>query len=179
MERMSDPRFPIGRFSYVPAQSAGERKQRIDTLRALPQQITEAVAGLTDAQLDTPYREGGWTVRQLLHHIPDSHLNAYVRLKLALTENNPTIKAYDEAAWAKLPDSAGPVEPSLQLLEALHTRWTALLDALTDEQWQRTLQHPEAGPMTLDKALGLYEWHSRHHLAHIKNAPLKQSSASV
>jgi hypothetical protein len=127
-----------------------------------------AVAGLTTAQLDTAYRPGGWTVRQVVHHVPDSHLNAYVRFKLALTENAPTIKPYDEAAWARLPDTAStPIEVSLDLLESLHARWVRLLEAMTDSDFARQFHHPESGTMRLDTYLSGYAWHCRHHLAHI------------
>jgi uncharacterized damage-inducible protein DinB len=126
------------------------------------------VKGLTDEQLDTPYRSGGWTVRQVVHHVPDSHLNSYVRFKLALTEDNPTIKPYEEGRWAELSDSnSTPVEVSLTLLESLHDRWVRLLRSLTPEQWKRTFRHPELGEMTLEKTLALYAWHGKHHVAHI------------
>lgn len=129
--------------------------------------LREAIQGLSDAQLDTPYREGGWTVRQLVHHIADSHANAYVRFKLALTESNPTIKPYDEAAWAALPDSRLPIEPSLAMIEGIHKRLVALLESLAGSDFERTFQHPERGPMTIAANLALYEWHSLHHTAHI------------
>ena len=130
--------------------------------------ITQAVAGLDDAQLDTPYREGGWTIRQVVHHVADSHANSYIRFKLALTEDWPIIKPYDEASWAELVDSRSlPVSTSLDLLTALHARWVALLRTLKAEDWERTLNHPEAGVMSLDLMLGLYAWHCEHHVAHI------------
>ena len=133
-----------------------------------PTHLRKAIGGLTDEQLDTPYREGGWTVRQVVHHVPDSHLNAYTRFKLALTEESPAIKPYDEAAWARLSDSRDtPVETSLALLESLHDRWTRLLRALSADDFRRTVNHPENGVMTLDTLLGLYAWHGRHHVAHI------------
>jgi uncharacterized damage-inducible protein DinB len=126
-----------------------------------------AVRGLTEAQIDTPYREGGWTVRQVVHHVPDSHLNSYVRFKLALTEDEPTIKPYREDQWAKLPDSQQPIENSLVILESLHRRWMIVLRSISDAGWQRTFRHPELGPTTLDKSLALYSWHGQHHVAHI------------
>ena len=141
----------------------------IDVIAAAPARMREAVAGLSDGQLDTPYREGGWTVRQVVHHVPDSHLNAYIRLKLALTENEPTIKPYDEALWAQLDDvHTTPVETSLTLLESLHARWVGLLRAMKDKDFRRTFRHPEhEGAPTLDWLVAMYEWHSRHHVAHI------------
>lgn len=140
----------------------------IDVIAAAPLRMREAVAGLDAAQLDTPYREGGWTVRQVVHHVPDSHMNAYVRVKLALTEDEPTIKPYEEAAWAQLPDSRiTPVEVSLALLEALHTRWVDLLRAMDGADFKRSFRHPEHGAVTLDWLVGMYAWHSRHHVAHI------------
>lgn len=166
---MDDPRFPTGRFSSVKRPlTLDERRARIDAIRAAPGRFRTAVAGLSDAQLDTPYRDGGWTVRQVVHHVVDSHLNAYVRFKLALTEQKPTIRPYDEKLWSELPDAKTlPVEVSLAILEALHTRWVALLDALEAEQFGRPLHHPENGDMTLDSLLELYAWHGRHHEAHV------------
>lgn len=165
-----DPRFPIGKFHYIPAENKSERDRRIETIAALPAKLRAAVKGLSEAQLNTPYREGGWTIRQVVHHVPDSHMQSYGRFKFALTEDEPAIKPYDEAAWAKLPDSYGPVEPSLALLAALHVRWADLLRSLTDEQWQRNFLHPEQGPVSLEKALALYAWHGEHHLAHVQQA---------
>ncbi|HET7712245.1 MAG TPA: bacillithiol transferase BstA [Thermoanaerobaculia bacterium] len=165
---MHDLRYPVGPFQPVNALSPGERRQRIEEIAAAPARMREAVTGLSDEQLDTPYRDGGWTVRQVAHHLPDSHLNAYIRLKLALTESEPTIKPYDEAAWAQLPDSVQtPVETSLTLLESLHQRWVILLRSLRDEDFARTFRHPEHGVVTLDWLLAMYGWHSRHHVAHI------------
>lgn len=133
-----------------------------------PAHLRKALGGLTEEQLDTPYREGGWTVRQVAHHVPDSHLNAYTRFKLALTEEQPTIKPYDETAWAALSDSRDtPVEISLALLESLHDRWTRLLRAMSADDFRRTLNHPDSGVMSLDALLSLYAWHGRHHVAHI------------
>lgn len=165
---LDDLRYPIGRFVPPATVTPEHRAAYIDILADLPSAFRRAVEGLTDEQLDTPYRPGGWTVRQLAHHVPDSHLNAYCRYKLALTEDEPTIKPYEEARWAELPDSTGPIEPSLHLLEALHTRWVALLRALPEEAWARTFVHPEHGrALRLDWTLALYAWHCRHHVAHI------------
>jgi uncharacterized damage-inducible protein DinB len=166
---MSDPRYPVGMFQRRDTLSPDERRAMIDVIAAAPQRLREAIAGLDDAQLDTPYRDGGWSVRQVVHHVPDSHLNAYTRVKLALTENEPTILPYDEAAWAKLDDSrATPTEVSLALLESLHARWVVLLRSLRGEDFGRTFLHPEhKGAFTIDTVLAMYEWHSRHHVAHI------------
>jgi uncharacterized damage-inducible protein DinB len=161
---LDDLRYPIGRFN--PA-AAGTRVEQIDTLRRLPARLHDAVSGLDDAQLDTPYREGGWTVRQLVHHIADSHANSYIRVKLALTEDNPTIKPYDEAAWANLPDSRMPVDVSLALTDAVHARLVNLLESMSDADYEKSFQHPERGSVTLATNLAIYDWHSRHHVAHI------------
>ena len=174
MTNLDDPRFPIGRFSSPATSLPGGRAAHIQTLRLLPERLRAAVAGLTDAQLDTPYREGGWTVRQVVHHIPDSHMNCYVRFKLALTEDWPTIKGYDEAAWAKLPDSRLPIEVSLEMIAALHGRWVELLEALTEDDFQRGYEHPHMGRQNLAQVLALYDWHSRHHTAHITRLRLRQ-----
>lgn len=164
----ADPRYPVGRYRPAKEIGADERAEWISDVEAAPAWFRDAVRGLSDEQLDTPYREGGWTVRQLVHHIPDSHMNAYIRVKLALTEDNPLIKTYDEAAWAALPESAiTPPEVSLALLDALHVRWMNTLRSMSDGDWARTVQHPEWGPMRLDQMLGLYAWHGRHHAAHI------------
>ena len=165
---LDDPRYPVGRFTREGEVTPELRARWIDDIAAAPAKLREAVSGLADAQLDTPYRDGGWTVRQVVHHVPDSHMNAYVRIKLALTEDEPTIKTYDEAAWANLPDTAGtPIEVSLALLETLHARWVNLLRSMTDEQWTRAMRHPEWGVIGLDQILKLYSWHSRHHVAHV------------
>jgi len=165
---MSDPRFPIGKFHYEGTPSPQQRATFISEIEQTPHQIQSAVQGLSSQQLGTPYREGGWTVRQVVHHVPDSHMNAYVRFKLALTENEPTIKPYAEDRWAKLQDSEStPVEVSLALLENLHERWVRLLRALDDNEWKRTFRHPEMGLMPLEKNLALYAWHGKHHTAHI------------
>jgi len=165
---MSDPRFPIGKFHYEGPPSPEQRGAFIDQIAQTPPAIRTAIAGLSDQQLDTPYREGGWTVRQVVHHVPDSHMNAYVRFKLALTEDEPTIKPYAEDRWAKLQDSEStPVEVSLALLENLHERWVRLLRSLDENEWKRTFRHPEMGLMPLEKNLALYAWHGKHHTAHI------------
>ncbi|MGA8111953.1 MAG: bacillithiol transferase BstA [Acidobacteriaceae bacterium] len=162
-----DPRFPIGKFRRTEA-NLTDHAASIAVLAALPQNLRAAVAGLTDAQLDTAYREGGWTVRQLVHHVADSHMNACVRIRLALTEDWPTIKPYDEKLWADLADArTAPIQPSLDILEGLHTRWTTLLRSLADHQWQRGYTHPINGRQSIAEATALYDWHSRHHVAHI------------
>ena len=165
---MIDLRYPIGKYESKDF-SAEQKEEWLNTIKELPEKLKEAVAGLSEAQLQTPYRAGGWTVRQLVHHIADSHANAYIRFKLGLTEENPTIKPYEEKEWALLADNATvPVTVSLSLLEALHTRWYATLAPITDEQWNRTVVHPEHGRlMTLWFLLGMYAWHSKHHVAHI------------
>ena len=166
---MTDSRFPIGPFVSRTELNPDERRELIDQIAAAPSRLREAVRGLDDAQLDTPYREGGWTLRQVVHHVPDSHLNAYTRVKLALTEETPTIRPYDEALWAELSDvQATPVETSLTLLESLHQRWVALLRSLRDEDFARTFRHPDhAGTQTIDWIVALYAWHGRHHAAHV------------
>jgi hypothetical protein len=163
----ADPRYPIGRFVSPATISDDDRTGAIATLAELPEQLRNAVDGLTFAQLSTPYRDGGWTVRQVVHHIADSHMNAVIRVKLALTEDWPTVKPYDEVAWAKLHDTAAPVEWSLELIESLHARWVMLLQSLDEEQWKRGFHHPENGPMTIEKTTLVYAWHSLHHVAHI------------
>ena len=162
-----DPRYPIGKFERPERISVEERLNAIAAIAELPEQLRNAADGLDSAQLNTPYREGGWTVRQLVHHIADSHMNAFIRVRLALTEDWPTIKPYDEQAWATLHDSAAPIEWSLELIESLHARWVMMLQSLTDEQWQRGYRHPENGPQTVEDATLMYAWNSRHHVAHI------------
>jgi uncharacterized damage-inducible protein DinB len=165
----NDPRYPIGPFQRRDELSEDERRELLDQIEQTPARMREAVAGLTDAQLDTPYREGGWTLRQVVHHVPDSHLNAYCRLKLALTEEQPVIRPYDEALWAGLEDArATPVEVSLTLLESLHARWMVLLRSMKPEDFRRTFRHPEhQGTPTLDWLVAMYAWHGRHHTGHI------------
>ena len=162
-------RYPTGRFQRPKrALSDAERRQMIDTIAKSPRDIRSAVRGLSDAQLDTPYRAEGWTVRQVVHHVPDSHMNAFIRFKLALTEDTPTIKPYDEAAWAKLADAREPIEMSLTMLTALHERWVALLRSMAPHDFERKLNHPEwDAPLSLDSMLALYAWHGAHHTAHI------------
>ena len=163
-----DLRFPVGRFTPPISPSASDQDQWIATIAELPAKLRVVVAALADDQLDTPYRPGGWTVRQVVHHLPDSHLNAYTRFKLALTEQEPTIRPYDEARWAQLPDSRMSVQVPLNLLEALHERWVFLLRELTDADFDRGYRHPEQGRVvTLREAVAMYAWHSRHHLAHV------------
>jgi hypothetical protein len=160
-------RYPAGRFDGQPANTAADRVAAIDVLRVLPEHLSDAVVGLSRAQLDTPYRDGGWTVRQVVHHVADSHMNAYVRIKLALTENWPTIRPYDQAAWAGLADSTLPVDISLSLIDALHARWVVLLESLAEADFARGYFHPENGRQPLSIVLPLYAWHARHHTAHI------------
>jgi uncharacterized damage-inducible protein DinB len=165
---MEDMRFPVGKFHYDGPLTPEQQKSFLEAIAQTPSQLRSAIKGLSDSQLDTPYRPEGWTVRQVVHHVPDSHLNAYVRFKLALTEEDPTIKPYAEDRWAELADTkATPVEVSLTLTDSLHDRWVRLLRSLAPEQWKRTFRHPEMGPMTLEKTLALYAWHGRHHVAHI------------
>jgi uncharacterized damage-inducible protein DinB len=165
---MTDARFPIGKFHYEGLLSNDQKKAVLDDVEQTPAKLRAAVAGLSEKQLDTPYRPEGWTVRQVVHHVPDSHLNSYVRFKLALTEDEPTIKTYAEDRWAELADTkATPIEVSLTMLDSLHDRWMRLLRSLTAEEWKRTFRHPDLGPMTLEKTLALYAWHGRHHVAHI------------
>ena len=166
---MDDPRYPIGPFAYRGVQTTDERLDCIARIAVTPANLRRAVAGLTDTQLDTPYRDGGWTVRQVIHHVPDSHLNAYTRFRLALTEPTPAIRPYFEHLWAELPDARGaPVEVSLTLLEALHRRWLLLLRSLEPADWERRYLHPEHGrEWTLDDVLALFAWHGDDHTAHI------------
>jgi uncharacterized damage-inducible protein DinB len=166
---VADLRYPIGPFAYDGTMSAARRAECVARIAAAPARMRAAVAGLEDRQLDTPYRPGGWTVRQVVHHVPDSHLNAYSRIRLALTEETPTIKPYEEARWAELPDAqSAPVEISLAFLEAMHARWVLLLQGLGAAEGARQLRHPEHGRlMTVDELLAMYAWHGDHHTAHI------------
>ena len=163
-----DLSYPIGKYEHKESLTSVERENAIAQIAAAPRFLRDAVAGLSHQQFDTPYRPGGWTVRQVVHLVPDSHMNSYVRFKLALTENEPTIRPYDEALWAKLQDSRDtPVEVSLTLLESLHHRWEVLLRSMNADDFTRRLRHPALGTMSLDNVLGLYGWHGRHHVAHI------------
>ncbi len=172
---MSDPKYPRGKFQPEPRLTPQRRKTLLDQIGELPSLLRKALAGLTDKQLDTPYREGGWTVRQLVHHVADSHVNAYVRFKLGLTEEQPTIKPYNQDAWAGLSDSREPVEVSLRILEAVHERWVKLLRHLDERVFDRTINHPESGVMNLNALLSLYAWHGRHHTAHITTLRERES----
>jgi uncharacterized damage-inducible protein DinB len=165
---MTDPRYPIGEFSFDGTLTEAQKARYLDDVEQTPARLRAAVSDLSDPQLDTPYRDGGWTVRQVVHHVPESHMNSYIRFKLALTEEAPTIRPYMEDRWAKLPDATtAPVELSLVLLEFLHKRWMLVLRAMKPEEWKRTFRHPEIGLMTLERALALYSWHGRHHVAHV------------
>ena len=165
---MSDARYPIGKFEFHNAPSPEERAILINHIAETPAKLRSAIQGLTSQQMETPYREGGWTVRQVAHHVPESHMNAYIRFKLALTEDEPpTIRPYYEDRWAELGDSKLPVNISLHLIESLHARWAAMLESMSDADFNKTFLHPETGPWTLDGALALYAWHSKHHTAHI------------
>jgi uncharacterized damage-inducible protein DinB len=165
---MEDLRYPIGKFSVEGEIAADRRQDWISQIAEAPSLLRSALSGLSDEQLATPYRPGGWTLRQLAHHMPDSHMNSYVRFRLALTEDEPTIKPYHEDRWAELDDArTAPVAVSLALLDFLHTRWVLLLRSLSDADWQRTFRHPERGLMTLERNLALYAWHGRHHIAHV------------
>ncbi len=162
-----DLRFPVGKFDSDFEVTSDLRRQFIETISGLPEKLTEAVKNLSDKQLDTPYRPEGWTVRQVVHHIADSHLNSLCRFKLALTEEFPTIRPYHEDRWAELADSKMPIDVSMKIIEGVHSRFAELLNSMTDNEYKRKLNHPESGEWTLEKMLGMYDWHSRHHLAHI------------
>ena len=163
-----DERYPIGSFEFAGEVSAGQRAEWIQDIEDLPGKLRAAVQGLSEEQLDLPYREGGWSSRQVVHHVADSHMNSYIRFKLALTEDNPTIRPYYEDRWAELDDSTADIQISLALIEALHTRWVILLKSLSEEEYKRTFFHPGSGQtLPLDYNLGVYSWHGRHHTAHI------------
>jgi hypothetical protein len=165
---MSDLSYPIGEFSFPEQTTEAERRQWIREIAEAPALMRAAVSGLTGEQLATPYRPGGWTVTQVIHHVPESHMNSYIRFKLALSEDQPTIKPYDEKLWAMMADySTTPIEVSLALLESLHARWVRLLQSLTPAEFTRQFHHPELGAVRLDQNVALYAWHGRHHAAHI------------
>ncbi len=164
---IEDLRYPVGAFEKPLEVSPEMRAEFIQTIKDLPKKLAESVKGLSDEQLDTPYRPGGWTVRQTVHHVADSHINSLCRFKLALTEENPTIRPYFEDRWAELADSRLPVDVSLRIIEGIHARWVVLLESLTDDDYKKPLVHPDSGVWTVEQFLGLYEWHSRHHTAHI------------
>jgi len=161
-------KYPVGKFSPPASYTADDIRHWINDIKVLPGKLRQAVISLNEKQLDTQYRTGGWTIRQVIHHVADSHMNSLIRFKLALTENAPIIKPYEEADWALLPDYRLPVEPSLRMLEGIHTHWVNLLESFTENEWQRTFTNPESGQtIPLKKALALYSWHSKHHLAHV------------
>ena len=168
-DQQIEDRYPIGKFSYEKKDyDKGKRNVFISEIETAPSSLRNAAAGLSEIQLDTPYREGGWRVRQVIHHLPDSHLNAYVRFKLALTENNPLVKTYDEKKWAELTDySNTPIEDSLSFFDSLHKKWVILLKSLDDNDFKKTYLHPELGEVNLDWATAQYAWHGKHHVAHI------------
>jgi hypothetical protein len=162
-----DLSYPIGNFDWTQTVTPEKRIQYIADIAAAPAKFHEATAGLDNTQLDTPYRPDGWTVRQLIHHVADSHMNSYIRFRLALTEDQPAVNGYNEKEWAKLHDSVLPIDVSLKVLDGLHQRWADLLQAMTDADFERSFRHSEKGPIRLDMNLALYSWHSRHHAAHI------------
>ena len=165
---MTDLRFPIGRFNINEDIAEDQRLRLIEEIAEAPARLKAVVSELSAEQLDTPYRPGGWTARQVVHHLADSHLNSYIRFKLALTEEEPAIKTYHEDKWAELYDArTAPIDLSLALLESLHERWVLLLKSLTPSDWVRTFRHPDLGTVALDKSAGLYAWHGKHHVAHI------------
>jgi hypothetical protein len=167
-DTMTDLRYPIGEFAYEGPSTPEQRQALLHHIEQAPGRLRTAVKGLSEQQLDTPYRPNGWTVRQVAHHVPDSHLNAYIRFKLALTEEEPTIKPYAEDRWARLADTqATPVEVSLALLDSLHDRWVRLMRSFQPDDWKRTFHHPERGAVSLEMNLAIYAWHGRHHVAHI------------
>jgi hypothetical protein len=173
---VTDLRYPIGDFSWQGSSTPRQRNEWIDQIAAVPAELRQAVVGLSEKQLDTPYRPGGWSVRQVVHHVADSHMNSFIRFKLALTEDCPTIKPYAEARWAETSDARlSPVDLSLALLDPLHARWVVLLRSLSETDFARQLTHPEAGVMTLDQMASLYAWHGRHHIAHITSLCLRMN----
>lgn len=162
-----DLRYPVGPCVWSPELTAEKKRQHLRDIAEMPAKLRSAVAGFAPQHLDIPYREGGWSIRQIVHHIPESHMNSYVRFKLALTEDQPTIKPYDEKLWAETPDSTGPIEMSLDLAEALHSRWSLLLNNMTDADFEKSIRHPEIGVLKLKSLLAGYGWHCRHHVAQI------------
>lgn len=164
---MEEERYPVGEFQFEGKFTSDVIKGWIDEIEELPSLLREAVKELSENQLDTPYRAGGWTVRQVIHHLADSHMNAYIRLKLALTEDNPVIKPYNEGKWAELPDSNLPIAISMSLIDSIHVRWVAILHSLTPVDRDRSFMHPDSGQIAIEKYIGTYAWHGRHHLAHI------------
>jgi uncharacterized damage-inducible protein DinB len=167
---MADPRYPIGKFSYSGPLTEEQKQQYLNDIEQTPARLRAALSGLSDDQLNTPYRDGGWTLRQVAHHVPDSHMNSYMRFKLALTEDDPTIKPYQESLWAELPEAKhAPIEVSLALLNSLHQRWMRMFREMTDADWKRTFRHPVLGSVSLERNLALYSWHGRHHTAHVTN----------
>jgi hypothetical protein len=161
-------KYPVGKFNPPASYTDDDIRHWINEIKMLPGQMRQAIISLNDKQLDTPYRTGGWTLRQVVHHVADSHMNSIIRFKLALTEDNPTIKPYEEAYWALQPDYRLPVESSLRILEGIHIRWVGLLESFTENEWNKTFTNPESGQtLSLKRALGMYAWHGRHHLAHI------------
>ena len=172
MNDLDKLRYPIGRFARLTRPLARDDRARvIDDIESAPATLRRLAAGLTDTQLETPYRPGGWTIRQLVHHVPESHMNAYIRTKLAVTEDSPAIKTYDEARWAELPDvKSAPIAMSLDLLTAIHQRWVVFLRTLPEGDFQKTFIHPEWGRVTVDEAIAMYAWHGRHHAAHVRQA---------
>lgn len=172
MNELENLRYPVGRLDAVHTPgNAQERAVLIQHIADAPATFRSLVQTLNDAQLDKPYRPGGWTIRQVIHHVPDSHVNAYVRMKLAVTEEAPAIRTYEEARWAELPEAkAGPIAMSLDLLDALHRRWVAFLRALPEDAFRKTFTHPEWGAVSVDRSIAMYEWHCRHHAAHIRQS---------
>lgn len=165
----TDLQYPVGKFTYDRPYTPAERDELIRQIELAPAELRRAYQELPSGGLDKPYRPGGWTARQVIHHVPESHMNSYIRFKLAMTEPEPTIKPYDEAEWARQPEVATlDPEVSLALLDALHRRWVGFLRALNEDDWKRTFRHPEIGLVTLDRTLGLYAWHGRHHVAHVR-----------
>ena len=165
---MPDPRYPIGKFPFDESLTEAQRQSCIEDVAQAPAKLRAAVNGLSPQQLDTPYRDGGWTVRQVVHHLPDGHLNAYIRFKLALTEDEPTVTNYAQDRWANLSDTkATPIEVSLAMMDSLHDRWVRLLRAFTLQEWKRAFRHPEVGLVKLEQYLAICAWHGKHHVAHI------------